>query len=213
MDQQWPACRRQCRLRDAKHNQRRQRQAAGKLLWATVVLTRLASSRFLALAQPGPTVAASPSAAPAPRPCRSTAAELSRLPTFLSTTPALLAIEVGHGSSLAVGGSSGTITNDGTLRVLTGAGVQAGATFTPISAGAWGDRHVSGHRGDLDTASHVFTASSVTAGTAGTAVTLDRGRVQRLLITDSQSGGTGWTVGASSPLSQAPQPPRSPPRP
>ena len=30
----------------------------------------------------------------------------------------LMAIDVGHGSSLAVGGSSGTISNDGTIRVL-----------------------------------------------------------------------------------------------
>ena len=110
----------------------------------------------------------------------------------------LLAIDVGCNSSLTVGGGAGTITNEGTICVLAGVGVPTGPASTPISSGDWeGSGTYQGIGGTLDMSSHLFTASAVTAGTAGTAVAFDRAEVQRLKFADDGEGGTGWVAGAS----------------
>jgi hypothetical protein len=108
----------------------------------------------------------------------------------------LLAINVGKSSS--VSGGTGTITNDGTIRIGTGASPAAGATFTPISAGTWsGSGTYQALGGTWNSTSHVFTASAVQEGTSGSPVTIDLSSNQRVLISDSGDSGTGWSVGAS----------------
>jgi len=50
----------------------------------------------------------------------------------------LLSIDVGRNSSLIVGSGTGSIANDGVIRILAGAGVPSDATqYSPISAGSW----------------------------------------------------------------------------
>jgi hypothetical protein len=106
-----------------------------------------------------------------------------------------LAIDVGRGSSLVVGGGTGTIANVDEVRVLAGAGVAAGATFTPVSSGVWsGTGAYQGVGGTLNTGSHQFTVSDVQAGTSGGSVTIDLSQKQRILVSD---GPGGWVLGGS----------------
>ena len=108
----------------------------------------------------------------------------------------LLAIDVGHSSSLKVYNGTGTITNSGTLRLLAAANIAAG-TYTPISFGAWsGSGKYQAIGGTLNTSTHVFTASSVTAGVSSMAVPLNLTLVRRALVSDIGTDKTGWGVGA-----------------
>jgi hypothetical protein len=108
-----------------------------------------------------------------------------------------LAIDAGHSSSLKVNNGTGTISNSGTLRLLAAADIAAG-TYTPISSGAWsGSGKYQAVGGTLNASTHVFTASSVTAGTSGVAVPLNLALVQRALVSDIGTGKTGWGIGAS----------------
>jgi T5SS/PEP-CTERM-associated repeat protein len=112
----------------------------------------------------------------------------------------LLSIDVGRDSVLSTidGSSAGAISNSGKIRILAGAGVAAGATYTPIVSGAWsGTGTYQDVGGTLNTTTHVFTVSNVLAGSAASAVLFDRSAVQRVLIADHATGGTGWSVGAS----------------
>ena len=107
----------------------------------------------------------------------------------------LLVIDVGRGSSLAVGGGAGSVANRGKVRYLAGAGVEAGGPYTPIAAGTWsGSGIYQAIGGTLDTGTHQFMVSEITASTAGTPVTLDLAIQQRALISDSESS---WSVKAS----------------
>ncbi len=108
----------------------------------------------------------------------------------------LLVIDVGRGSSLTIGSGSGTITNNGTVRILAGAGVAAdGTPYSPLSAATWsGSGIYQAVGGTWNETTHEFTVSGVQSGTSGTMATLDLADMQRLLIDD---GGTGWSVGAS----------------
>ncbi len=111
----------------------------------------------------------------------------------ISTGQSLLTIDLGNGSRLSVAG--GTITNNGTVRILAGARPAAGATFTPISAAKWsGGGTYQAIGGTWNAGSHAFTVSDVVAGTAGTAVAIDPSKEQRILITNA---GAGTSVGAS----------------
>ena len=110
----------------------------------------------------------------------------------------LLAIDVGNSSLLNVGNGSGTLTNNGVVRVIAGAGPIADATYSPISAKTWdgsGVYQIVG--GTWDGTEHEFTVSGVQSGTSGTMETLDLASMQRLLIADSGVGNTGWSLGAS----------------
>jgi len=113
----------------------------------------------------------------------------------------IIAIDVGNGSQLTVGGGAGTITNNLYVRILAGAKPAASATYSPISAGTWingtnGVYQAVGGKWDAD--AHTFTVSPVVEGTSGNAVTIDDlSAVQRMLIHDNEEGRTGWTVGAS----------------
>ena len=108
----------------------------------------------------------------------------------------LLAIDVGCGSLLSVGGT-GTFTNEwlSTIRFLAGAGVAANTKYLPIPVPGGYPMQAVGGTWDWFTAK--FTASSVTSGTSGTPVSLDLASVQRVLVSDNGTGGTGWEVGAS----------------
>ena len=107
----------------------------------------------------------------------------------------LLAIDVGRGSSLNVGNGSGSFGNYGNVRILAGAGVTAGNTYTPISAGTWYDSGTDqAVGGTWNTTNHQFTVSTVQAGMSGSPVSIDLASQQRVLINDST---TGWSLGAS----------------
>jgi T5SS/PEP-CTERM-associated repeat protein len=112
----------------------------------------------------------------------------------------LLAVDVGRGSLVKVAGGIGTIANDGTVRVLAGAGVPVDNSiqYSPISAGAWGGTGTcQAVGGKWNSTTHMFTASSVTSGTSGSPVVLDLAMVERTLVDHISSDGGKWTVGAS----------------
>jgi T5SS/PEP-CTERM-associated repeat protein len=106
------------------------------------------------------------------------------------STDSRLTMDVGSGSSLTI---TGGFTNNGTVRIVTGAGIVPGQTYTPISAGTWdgsGTYQSFGGTWTRDTTQkdYVFTASSVASGSAGSAIDLDLASVQRVLATDSATG-------------------------
>jgi len=117
-----------------------------------------------------------------------------------------VAIDVGTGSKLRVGGGTGTLTNHGRVRVLAGAAVPAGAQFAPIAAGTWSDSgiwHWQTIGGSWDGASHVFTVSEHVAARAGETARFDRLDIQRVLIRNDQRGDS---LGVSVPYSPATAP-------
>jgi T5SS/PEP-CTERM-associated repeat protein len=112
-----------------------------------------------------------------------------------------VAMKVGDGSSLSAG--SGTLTNNGVVRLMTAAGATAG-TYTPVTATKWaGTGTVQALGGKWDTSSHVFTVSAAAAGAAGLGVTVDRAVTQRVVITDATSG-EGVVVGFMGTSGSAP---------
>jgi T5SS/PEP-CTERM-associated repeat protein len=115
-----------------------------------------------------------------------------------------LAIDVGNGSQLTVG----TITNNYHVRILAGAKPAANTTYSPISAGTWiagGNGIYQAVGGKWDATTHEFTVSPVVEGTSGNTVTIDDlSSVQRILIHDSGTGKSGWTLGASFLASSTP---------
>lgn len=103
----------------------------------------------------------------------------------------LYSMVVGHGCSLVVG--SGGITNNGKVRMLAGAGVATGGTFTPISAGTWGGTGTfQAIGGTLNTSNHQFTVSAIQTGISGTTVGINLASIQRVLVSNG-----GSTLGAS----------------
>jgi fibronectin-binding autotransporter adhesin len=109
----------------------------------------------------------------------------------------LLAIDVGRGSSFSVGGS---LINDGTVRIVAGAGVPVNnsITYSPFPGGGLGGAGTwQAVGGKWDGTNHLFTASSVTSGTSGSPVALDLATVERARVTYSGSDGNNWAVGAS----------------
>ncbi len=107
----------------------------------------------------------------------------------------LLAIDVGRGSSLNIGSGSGILTNNGTIRILAGADVTAGNTYSPISAAGWtGTGTYQAVGGTWNASTDQFTASAVQAGASGTPVSINLLSEQRVLVTD---GPTDMSVGAS----------------
>jgi T5SS/PEP-CTERM-associated repeat protein len=107
----------------------------------------------------------------------------------------LLAIDVANGSRLTVDNGTGTITNNGTVRLLAGARANPGEAYTPISAGVYdGSGGYQGVGGVWSMTSRTFTPSTIETGTAGTPVSLNLADQQRVKISDST---TGWALGAS----------------
>ena len=129
----------------------------------------------------------------------------------IDSNQSLVAIDVGRGSSLTVGGGTGAISNDGTVRILAGAGVPAGGTYTPVAAGTWsGTGTIQAVGGTWNAGNQQFTASTVVPATSGTPVQFDLSRQQRALISDPA---TGWSVGRASWPRLVPSPSISSPRP
>lgn len=107
---------------------------------------------------------------------------------------ASMTTDVGRGSSLIIGGGTGTLTNGGTIRMVAGAGA-ANGTYTPIAAGTWaGTGTIQALGGIWDSTNHTVTVSSAITGAAGSALTADLAATQRFLFTD---GSTGKSVGAA----------------
>lgn len=110
-------------------------------------------------------------------------------------------VDLGTGSSATVGGGVEPLTNDGTIRLMAGAGA-ANGSYAPIAAGTWnGAGTVQALGGVYDPATHRVTVSSAAAGQAGVATTIDRSVTQRILITD---GATGQQAGAGFQASTTP---------
>jgi len=106
----------------------------------------------------------------------------------------LLAMDVGHGSLLTVGGGSGTITNNGTVRISAAPNTAAG-TYQPILAGSWtGNGTVQALGGAWNSANDTFTVQAPQAGTPGSPVTINQRTTQSVTVNDTT---TGWAVAAS----------------
>ena len=100
----------------------------------------------------------------------------------------LLLMDVGHANSLTVGGGSGTIANNGTVRLFAGPSVVPG-TYSPVSAAAWtGNGTCQALGGSWNPTTGQFTASPIVTGTAGSPVNIDQSEQQRVLITDPATG-------------------------
>ena len=107
----------------------------------------------------------------------------------------LLTIGVGNGSLLEIDGGAGAIVNDGTVRVVAGAGAAAGSVHSPIAATTFTGAGVyQAVGGTWDQTSHEFTVSDVRSGGSGMTQTIDLLETQRLFVQDAA---TGWAVGAS----------------
>jgi T5SS/PEP-CTERM-associated repeat protein len=106
----------------------------------------------------------------------------------------LLAIDVGMGSKLIVNNGAGAIVNDGTIRILAGAGALKNTNYAPISAASYQAETVQAVGGKWDSLSRQFSVFDVQAGVSGNPVAIDRLSAQRLLISDNSSD---WVLGAS----------------
>jgi T5SS/PEP-CTERM-associated repeat protein len=100
------------------------------------------------------------------------------------------------GSRLIVGSGSGTITNNGTIRLVAGAGA-ASDTYTPMQyASMSGTGTMQALGGVWNDTDHTVTVSSAAAaaGVGGATAAFNLATAQRALITDSV---TGYSVGAA----------------
>ncbi|MBN1393810.1 MAG: PEP-CTERM sorting domain-containing protein, partial [Pirellulales bacterium] len=110
----------------------------------------------------------------------------------------IFSIDVGYSSLLDVGGRSGTITNNGVVRILAGAGVAPNNVYSPISATTWSGSGVyQAVGGTWDEVEHEFTASAVVSSDESEQFSIFLNTNQRALIADDGAGGTGWSLGAS----------------
>lgn len=89
-------------------------------------------------------------------------------PSFTINSDGLLTIDTGYGSKVILGDGTGTITNNGTIRVLANPLPDAGNQYSPIIAGTWsGNGTYEAVGGTWDESSHVFTVSQTLDGVAG----------------------------------------------
>ncbi len=79
-----------------------------------------------------------------------------------------LSIDVGRGSSLTVGGGSGTLTNNNIVQVVAGASPADNSTYNPISAAWAGSGTVQPVGGTWSSGTNQFTVSAASSGTPGT---------------------------------------------
>jgi T5SS/PEP-CTERM-associated repeat protein len=114
--------------------------------------------------------------------------------------PSVLAIDVGNDSALKVGAGSGTITNNGTVRIVAGAKPEAYGAYSPISAGKWTTGAYGVYQaigGKWNTDLHEFTVSGVREADSGETIgNLDLNTTQRVRI-DYDTTALHWTLGAS----------------
>ena len=112
-------------------------------------------------------------------------------------------LTVGVGSTLTVGGGTGTINNSGTINMVAGAGAASG-TYTPISAGNWGNPDGTSTiqaLGGVLNSNHTVTVNSAITTTAGTVASMDLFTNQRGIVTDPSTGksvGIGFQATATS---------------
>jgi T5SS/PEP-CTERM-associated repeat protein len=104
------------------------------------------------------------------------------------------------GSFLTVGSGTGTITNNGTIRLVAGAGTAAG-TYIPLSYGTLTGNTPQALGGVWNDANHTVTVNAAATAAAGAATTFDLASTQRVLITDAA---TGQSVGAAFQAATAP---------
>jgi T5SS/PEP-CTERM-associated repeat protein len=106
-----------------------------------------------------------------------------------------LTADIGKGSALMVRSTgTGTITNNGTIRLVAGAAADNG-TYKPISAGTWaGTGAIQALGGIWNSTNHTVTVSDADLALAGRAKTIDTSITQRLLIVDPA---TAQVAGAS----------------
>jgi T5SS/PEP-CTERM-associated repeat protein len=102
------------------------------------------------------------------------------------------------GSKLTVGGGTGTITNNGTVRLVAGAAA-ANGTYTPISAGTWsGSGAYQALGGVWNSTNHTVTVSNAATTTPGVSTTFDLSTTQRVLVDPSgPSVGAGFQAAPS----------------
>jgi len=99
---------------------------------------------------------------------------------------------------------SGTITNNGTVRLVAGADAAAG-TYSPVSAGTWsGSGAYQALGGVWNSTNHTITVNSAITTTAGTVASMDLYTNQRGIVTDPSTGksvGLGFqATTASNPI-------------
>ncbi len=110
----------------------------------------------------------------------------------VGNSSSVFTIDVGTGSSLAVGsGSRGGVTNNGTIRYVAGAGAATG-TYSPIS-GPWNNAGNLQALGGVVNPDYSVTVNAAAATTAGVQAFIDLSQTQRVLVTDPT---TGKSVGA-----------------
>ena len=88
----------------------------------------------------------------------------------------LLEVDVGRSSLLQANNGTGTLTDNGNVRVVAGADVPAGDIYTPISAGTWsGSGTFQPVGGTWNAGTHQFTASTVasSSGMGGATASID----------------------------------------
>ncbi len=113
-----------------------------------------------------------------------------------------LTIDAGRGSSMVVGSGPAMLINNGTIRVVAGAGA-ANGTYAPILAGAWtGTGTVQALGGVWNSANHTISVGSAATGLVGTGASFDLSTAQRVLLSDPVSGkgmaGAGFMAATSS---------------
>lgn len=114
----------------------------------------------------------------------------------------MLVTRVGDGSSITVGGGIGTVTNQGTIRLLAAHG-SAGGTYTPIAAGSWtGTGTVQAFGGKWNSAAHQFTVSTSISTVAGETQTLDLANLQRARFYNSNGAEVEMAFAGSSASQQ-----------
>ena len=101
-------------------------------------------------------------------------------------TTSVLSINVGPGSSLWVGGGSGTLTNNGTVRVVAGAAPAQAVIRIPRFRPPGPAAAVSSRSAEPGTAAaNQFTVSTALTGTPGTPLAMDTSANQRATWTDA----------------------------
>ena len=107
----------------------------------------------------------------------------------------VLSIDVGNNSLLNVDSGRGAIVNNGTVRIMAGAGPAAYANYKPISAATWtGSGAYQALGGRWNTWYHAFTVSAIQSTVSGIVARFDLSSLQRVLTT---YGTKHWTVGTS----------------
>ncbi len=109
----------------------------------------------------------------------------------LEASTSVFTIDVNNVCFLSICNGTGTLTNNGVVRISAGSNVAAG-TYTPIYAGDWvGSGSYEAFGGTWNGITHKFTVDAVVSGNAGDLIETSSSRVQ---VSDAA---TGWNVGLS----------------